>query len=176
MFYYQGEEYKLIWPDQPEFVRMAARFGATIVPFGVVGEDDIAQLVLDYDDLMKIPVLNDRIRNNNEKAKEMGFAVRADKTGEIANQTLYLPGLLPKIPGRLYYLFGKPISTKGKREMLKDREKARELYLRIKSEVENSMAYLLKKREEDPYRSLADRTAYRAFAAPFDQVPTFDID
>nr|GME20023.1 acyltransferase-like protein At1g54570, chloroplastic [Ipomoea batatas] len=172
----KGEEYKLIWPDQPEFVRMAARFGATIVPFGVVGEDDIAQLVLDYDDLMKIPVLNDRIRNNNEKAKEMGFAVRADKTGEIANQTLYLPGLLPKIPGRLYYLFGKPISTKGKREMLKDREKARELYLRIKSEVENSMAYLLKKREEDPYRSLADRTAYRAFSAPFDQVPTFDID
>ncbi|TXG65646.1 hypothetical protein EZV62_006921 [Acer yangbiense] len=37
-----GEEYKCIWPDQQEFVRMAARFGATIVPFGAVGEDDIA--------------------------------------------------------------------------------------------------------------------------------------
>lgn len=81
---------------------MAARFGATIVPFGTVGEDDIAevsfllqqnipifaflvyifkkigkymcflmskyiylllllQLVLDYKDLMKIPILNDYI-------------------------------------------------------------------------------------------------------------------
>ncbi|XP_010245387.2 PREDICTED: acyltransferase-like protein At1g54570, chloroplastic [Nelumbo nucifera] len=40
----KGEEYKLFWPDQPEFVRMAARFGATIVPFGVVGEDDIAEV------------------------------------------------------------------------------------------------------------------------------------
>jgi len=40
----QGEEYKLFWPDQPEFVRMAARFGATIIPFGVVGEDDLAEV------------------------------------------------------------------------------------------------------------------------------------
>lgn len=41
---FQGEEYKLFWPDQQEFVRMAARFGATIVPFGVVGEDDVAEV------------------------------------------------------------------------------------------------------------------------------------
>ena len=34
----------MFWPDQPEFVRMAARFGATIVPFGVVGEDDIVEV------------------------------------------------------------------------------------------------------------------------------------
>jgi hypothetical protein len=41
---FQGEEYKLFWPDQPEFVRMASRFGATIIPFGVVGEDDICDV------------------------------------------------------------------------------------------------------------------------------------
>lgn len=41
---FQGEEYKLFWPEQPEFVRMASRFGATIVPFGVVGEDDICHV------------------------------------------------------------------------------------------------------------------------------------
>ena len=40
----QGEEYKLFWPDQQEFVRMAAKFGATIVPFGTVGEDDVAEV------------------------------------------------------------------------------------------------------------------------------------
>ena len=40
----QGEEYKLFWPDQPEFVRMASRFGAAIIPFGVVGEDDICDV------------------------------------------------------------------------------------------------------------------------------------
>ncbi|XP_019239611.1 PREDICTED: acyltransferase-like protein At1g54570, chloroplastic isoform X4 [Nicotiana attenuata] len=170
----KGEEYKVIWPDQPEFIRMAARFGATIVPFGVVGEDDIAQLVLDYDDLKRIPILSDQIRRDNELAARMGVTVRRDMTGEVANQTLYLPGILPKVPGRFYYLFGKPIHTKGRQDLLKDREKARELYLHIKSEVQNSMNYLLKKREEDPYRSVIDRTTYRAFSATFDDVPTFD--
>jgi hypothetical protein len=44
----QGEEYKLFWPEQPEFVRMAARLGATIVPFGVVGEDDLAEVLFTF--------------------------------------------------------------------------------------------------------------------------------
>ncbi|KAL7123111.1 hypothetical protein ACP275_01G085300 [Erythranthe tilingii] len=170
----KGEQYQLFWPDQPEFVRMAARFGATIVPFGVVGEDDIAELVLDYDDLMKIPIWGDHLRKENEKYEE--FNVRAGSTGEVANQALYIPALLPKIPGRLYYLFGKPIHTKGKEEMLKDKDKAKELYLEIKSEVESSMSYLLKKREEDPYRSIVDRTVYRALQDPTNQiVPTFEL-
>lgn len=99
---------------------------------------------------------------------------RADMTGEVANQTLYVPGLLPKVPGRFYYLFGKPVHTKGRQEMLKDREKARELYLQIKAEVQNSMNYLLKKREEDPYRNIIDRTVYKAFSSTFDEVPTFE--
>lgn len=105
----------------------------------------------------------------------MPFAYRAGMSGEVANQDLFIPGLVPKIPGRLYYLFGKPIETKGKKEMLKDREKARELYLEIKSEVESSMSYLLKKREHDPYRGIVDRTVYRAFRAPMDEVPTFEL-
>ena len=39
----KGEEYKLFWPEQSEFVRMAARFGAKIVPFVAVGEDDLGE-------------------------------------------------------------------------------------------------------------------------------------
>ncbi|KAK4379035.1 hypothetical protein RND71_000897 [Anisodus tanguticus] len=94
--------------------------------------------------------------------------------GEVANQALYLPGLLPKIPGRFHYLFGKPILTKGRKDLVKNREKARELYLQVKSEVQNNMNYLLKKREEDPYRSVIYRTAYKTFSATSDDVPTFD--
>ena len=43
-FVLKGEEYKLQWPEQSEFVRMAARFGAKIIPFGAVGEDDISEV------------------------------------------------------------------------------------------------------------------------------------
>ncbi|XP_059652712.1 phytyl ester synthase 1, chloroplastic-like isoform X2 [Cornus florida] len=168
--HHKGEMYKLFWPEQPEFVRMAARFGATILPFGVIGEDDMAELVLDYNDVMRIPVLNDHIR----KANQDGIRLRAEMDGEIANQHLFFPGVLPKVPGRFYYLFGKPIQTKGKKEMLKDRRNAKELYMQIKSEVERSMAYLIKKREEDPYRGIIERTVYRAAFAPTDQVPAFE--
>lgn len=34
----------MFWPQQSEFVRMASRFGATIIPFGVVGEDDLCNV------------------------------------------------------------------------------------------------------------------------------------
>lgn len=94
--------------------------------------------------------------------------------GEVANQDLFLPGVLPKVPGRFYYLFGKPIETKGREALLKDRNNANDLYLQIKSEVEQSIAYLKKKRREDPYRGFIDRMVYRALNAPLDQVPSFD--
>lgn len=165
----KGEEYRLFWPNQPEFVRMAAKFGATIVPFGAVGEDDVALLALDYDDLVRIPVLGDHIRQQNREAKR----VRANTEGEVGNEDLFIPGLLPKLPGRFYYLFGKPIETQGKEELLRDRGSADELYSHIKSEVESNMGYLLKKREEDPYRSIIDRAFYRLFSAPIQGVPTF---
>lgn len=42
----QGEEYKLFWPKQSEFVRVVARFGAKIIPFGVIGEDVVGQVSL----------------------------------------------------------------------------------------------------------------------------------
>jgi hypothetical protein len=36
----QGEEYKLMWKDTVDFVRMAGRLNAIIVPFGILGADD----------------------------------------------------------------------------------------------------------------------------------------
>ncbi|KAE8729101.1 Acyltransferase-like protein [Hibiscus syriacus] len=167
--HYKGEQYKLFWPDQPEFVRMAARFGATIVPFGTVGEDDIAELVLDYNDWMKIPVINERIK---ESIRD-GIRIRDETKGEVANQQLFIPGMLPKVPGRFYYLFGKPITLKGREDLLNNREEANKLYLQVKSGVEQCIDYLLKKREEDPYRSIIDRTIYGALYSSADQAPTF---
>jgi len=38
---------------------------------------------------------------------------RAGASGEVANQQVHMPGILPKVPGRFYYYFGKPIETAG---------------------------------------------------------------
>jgi len=37
----KGEEYKLIWKDQPDFVRMAAKTNALVVPFAAVGGEPL---------------------------------------------------------------------------------------------------------------------------------------
>ncbi|XP_028083558.1 acyltransferase-like protein At1g54570, chloroplastic [Camellia sinensis] len=97
----KGEEYKLFWPQQSEFIRMAARFGAKIIPFGAVGEDDVGQVVLDYHDLMKIPYFRAGIAELTDEAVQL----RTDTEGEVANQTVHLPIILPKLLRRFYYFF-----------------------------------------------------------------------
>ncbi|XP_076930219.1 phytyl ester synthase 1, chloroplastic-like [Bidens hawaiensis] len=168
----KGEEYKLFWPEQSEFVRMAARFGATIVPFGAVGEDDYAQLVLDYDDQMKIPFMKDYVKQTTDDSLKL----RNDIKGEVANQDLHMPILLPKVPGRYYYLFGKPIKTEGLREELRNREKAHQVYVEVKGEVEKCLNYCKTKRENDPYRNIMSRLMYQATHGLESEVPTFDLD
>ncbi|KAI3464039.1 hypothetical protein Pfo_020702 [Paulownia fortunei] len=93
------KECKLIWPVEPEFVRMAARFGAKLIPFGGIGEDDVLQLLLDCDDQMKIPA----------------------------------------------------------EDILRNKEKAHEMYLEVQTEIQKCIAYLKEKREKDPYRNLLAR-------------------
>ncbi|CAH8266848.1 unnamed protein product [Arabidopsis lyrata] len=167
----KGEEYKLFWPEQSEFVRVASKFGAKIVPFGVVGEDDIFNIVLDSNDQRNIPILNDLM----EKATKDAGNLREGDESELGNQDCYIPGLVPKIPGRFYYYFGKPIELAGKEKELKDKEKAQEVYLQAKSEVEQCIAYLKMKRESDPYRHLLPRMLYQASHGWSCEIPTFDL-
>ncbi|CAN0924991.1 Phytyl ester synthase 2, chloroplastic [Linum grandiflorum] len=168
----KGEEYKLFWPEHSEFVRMAARFGAKIVPFGVVGEDDYGEVVFDYNDQMKIPYFRDLIKNTTEEIPQ----VRTEADGEVAVQGVHFPFFRPKFPGRFYYLFGKAIETQGRKEELsKEREKAQELYLEVKEEVYNCIDYLKEKRESDPYRNLLTRIAYQTIHGFDSPIPTFEI-
>ena len=53
----KGEDYELFWPVKPEFVRVAARFNATIVPLAAVGADDGVEMLLDSNDILNLPVL-----------------------------------------------------------------------------------------------------------------------
>ncbi|CAN6211230.1 unnamed protein product [Urochloa humidicola] len=166
----KGEEYKLFWPEQPEFVRMASRFGATIIPFGVVGEDDICDLLLDYNDLQKLPfydMLDKALNRDNLK-------LRADSMGELKDQGMHPLVLAPKVPGRFYFVFGKPIETRGREKELRDKEQAQQLYLQVKFEVESCINYLKEKREKDPYRSILSRILYHAVHGPNAEIPTFE--
>ena len=63
----------------------------------------------------------------------------------------------------------------GRKQELRDREKSHELYLEVKSEVERCMAYLKKKRENDPYRNVLPRLIYQATHGLDCEVPSFEL-
>ncbi|CAH1413157.1 unnamed protein product [Lactuca virosa] len=146
-------------PDRSEFVRMAAMFGAKIIPFGVVGEDDIGE----------IPYLRQFIQELTDEAVQL----RSNVEGEVVNQDVHFPVMRPKVPGRFYYLFGNPIETQGRQHELRNRDKAHELYVEVKSEVERCLSYLKEKRRNDPYRSILSRLVYQLTHGPESEIPTF---
>ncbi|KAL1216933.1 Phytyl ester synthase 2 [Cardamine amara subsp. amara] len=132
----KNEEYKLFWPEHSEFVRIASKFGAKIIPFGVVGEDDLFKMVFDYNDQMKIPFLKNLIKEITQETMVLRTVKKENgEEGEVGNQDLHVPGIIPQIPGRFYIYFGKPIETEGKEKELNDKEKAHEVYLQVKSEA-----------------------------------------
>jgi hypothetical protein len=45
-----------------DFVRLAARCGAIIVPFAAVGADDAYDVFMDVDEVLEAPVLGDLVR------------------------------------------------------------------------------------------------------------------
>jgi hypothetical protein len=87
---------------------------------------------------------------------------------------VFFPGLYLKMPGRFYYQFGKPIRTRGRQDVLTDKQAAHDLYMHVKSEVERIISYLLEKRVEDKYRSLIPRMLFQAARGPACEVPAFD--
>lgn len=55
----------MIWPEKSEFVRMAAKFGATIVPVASIGVEDSMPLLLDSRDILNIPFVGDAIKERS---------------------------------------------------------------------------------------------------------------
>ncbi|KAG4377444.1 hypothetical protein GLYMA_18G118200v4 [Glycine max] len=93
----------------------------------------------------------------------------SDAGGEVANQLVHMPLILPKVPGRFYYYFGKPLETEGRKQELGDDRPKSKLYLQVKSEVERCIAYLKVK------RGIGPRLLYQATHGFESEVPTFEI-
>ncbi|GAQ80187.1 Esterase/lipase/thioesterase family protein [Klebsormidium nitens] len=161
----KNEAYQLFWPDQPEFVRMAIKFGATIVPIAGVGSADSIDLLLGPDEILKLPIIGDRVRKQAESIPNV-------RTGVAERFIAPLPA--PKLPSRHYFLFGKPIVTRGMAEagVGKDREQVKQLYSEVKAQLQGCIAYLLDKRAKDPYRDFIPRALYELTWGG-KQAPTF---
>lgn len=133
----RGEENKLLWKEDTDFVRLAMRFGCTIVPFAALGVDDAFGIALDSKDIMASP-LGEPIRQAVQAA---GFPADAGLDIADAMPPIALGvGGLPFVPNaqRLYFYFGKPIRTDGfTKEELADKETCSQLYAGVRRAVED---------------------------------------
>jgi 1-acyl-sn-glycerol-3-phosphate acyltransferase len=51
----KNEDYQVFWPEKTDFVRVAARFNATIVPLAAIGAADSVNILLDAPELLQLP-------------------------------------------------------------------------------------------------------------------------
>jgi pimeloyl-ACP methyl ester carboxylesterase len=164
----KNQEYQLFWPtERAEFVRMAAKYNATIVPFAAVGVDDSLEMLLDSSELKDIPFIGPWVENASRNAPQARQGVEEDFISPLA---------LPKLPpNRMYFLFGRPIETSA--EMVKDRDRTNEVYSQVKESVESGIAYLLEKRTSDPYGDFRKRMVYenQPFTTKHRKAPTFEL-
>merc|ERR1719478_39026 len=131
---------------------MAARFGATIVPFSAIGADDSVEMLASREELLSTPVLGDLLKQRTDALP----VPRARE--EEGGQAMVAPIVVPKPLPRYYFLFGKPVSTASL--PVSDREALKVQYEDIKRTVEDGMAYLLEKRKSDPFRDFLPRRLY----------------
>jgi len=161
----QGEAYKLFWPSADEssdFARVAAKFGATIVPVAAVGAEDGFQMLLDADELLSLPVLGQRVAQSAARTP-------VGRPGE----RFVAPVSVPRVPGRYYFLFGAPIETRGVDPT--DKAACAALYASVRAELEGCVDYLLEKRKHDPWEAALPRVAVEASWDFAKQAPSFPL-
>ena len=160
-------EYPLYWPeDKIDFVRSAAKLNATIVPLSAIGMVESVNVVVQSEDISRIPFIGERARNLTTSLSNARFDKR-DQAEELAPSVV-----VPGIPARNYFLFGpaRDMTTVDPN----DRQACERMYRQIASDVRKGLDDLKAARKKDPFANTPRRLAYeRVFGKP---APTFSLD
>jgi len=161
----RGERHTLHWPEDPEFVRMALRFNALVVPVACVGQDDCFQILADGEDILNTPVLGALVKERVEK--EAIGTVRGWKGSDGVStkeaRDFVPPFSLPSKARRLYFGFGKPIDLADMTKTILNADTTRTLdvaealYRAVEAALENEIKELDMMREKDQYDQAAVR-------------------
>ncbi|GLC71454.1 hypothetical protein PLESTF_001117600 [Pleodorina starrii] len=155
----RGQEYQLLWKDSPDFVRLAARCNALIVPFAAVGADDAYDVIMDTDEVISHPLLGplttgllSRVSSELQPQESIFPITRLPVVG--------IPTPIP-IPNlqRLYFQFAPPIDPSALGTDIHDPQQVQELYDSVRGTVTQCMSELLAVREADDESQLGARLA-----------------
>lgn len=142
----KGEEYILKWSDRRGFVRMAMEQGYDIIPVAAVGAEETYTVVKDANDILNSPF--------GKFLKFIGVAEKYFKNGDLMPPVVRGIGdtIFPR-PAKLYFSFGKRISTAKYKKKFDDPE-TQEL---VKKQVETALLSQFEKlfaiRDQDTDRS-----------------------
>ncbi len=142
----KGEKYILKWSDRKGFVRMAMEHGYDIIPVAAVGAEETYTVIKDANDILNSPF--------GKFLKFIGVAEKYFKNGELMPPVVRgIGGTIIPRPAKLYFSFGKRISTKAYKAKFDDAE-TQEL---IKGKVEKALLSEFQKlfaiRDKDTDRS-----------------------
>lgn len=137
----QAQEYQLLWKDSPDFVRLAIKCRALIIPFSAVGADDAYDVMVETQELLASPITGPIFR---------GLLRSLDPSldpQECVLPITRLPGVgLPTaipVPNlqRLYFKFCPPVDTLGAK--YNDPQEVEAMYEEVRGQVVRSMEELL---------------------------------
>ena len=140
----RGDHYPLVWRERIGFARLALEFGYPIVPFSMIGVDDMWDVVTDADDALYAPA--------------RALAARLD----IDPETLWPvvrglgPTPLPR-PQRIYGRIAAPIDARAFGSSWDDTGAAQALRDAVRGSVERGIEDLRLERRNDPARRLGPR-------------------
>ncbi len=140
----KGEQYQLTWKRRTGFCSMAIQHGYNILPFAVVGPDDMYDIVLDAEDILQSPV--------GKLLKKAGLL---EKKGLLRGGDIIMPltrglGLtaLPR-PERFYFAIGDEIEVSPYQGKENDQDALFELRDEVAFSIQDIIGELLTIREND---------------------------
>ena len=135
-----SELYELQWKERYGFVRLAAKHGYTIMPFGIVGPDEFYGHLMEGQDipdsalgsiLKRFGLLNDDLRSDILPPIPVGA----------------LGSILPK-PQRCYLGFGEPIDLAAEKGKRLGKKRLQAIRAEVAEQIETQLAELLFAREQ----------------------------
>lgn len=154
----EAEKYSLKWPENPEFVRACALFGAVVVPVSTVGVEDRVRILGGTSASKRIIEAVGRVTGRDVKlARDDARQWKGEGIGEVKDDevTIVPPLLWPSGRDRVYFRFGKPFVIDE--DCLYDDGKEQEIYEKIRDAVKEGVDILQRRREHDYYRSVERR-------------------
>ncbi|NNL64773.1 MAG: acyltransferase family protein [Myxococcales bacterium] len=143
---HKHERYKLIWKERVGFARVAIEHQVPIVPFASVGVEDMFEIVVDAEDILR--------SRAGDLLRALGITEQPwFRHGEILPPIARGKGLgpIPRLE-RQYFLFGAPISTDPYRGRHEDREACFALRTEVQTVIQRQIDQLLELRQADPER------------------------